>query len=284
MSSRRKSQSYWPWVSLLANGFLLLAVAYLLQRDRPLPKADITLANFATGPVLPALAQAPAPGGAVGSERRKLNYQEWVDLLARQASVVASQRPANLSILLGDSITLWFTKEQLPPGRTWLNQGISGEKSQGLLRRLRLLDRTQPETIFVMIGINDVLNGVSDETLLANYTLIVRYLRRTHPQAQIVVQSILPHSGARATWEGRDRLLINPNSRIRNLNLQIEAIARREQAYFLDLYPLFADREGLLRSELTTDGLHLSSNGYRIWSTALQVFEGVLRSTQHSAR
>jgi len=268
---------------LFANGLLLLAIAYLLQRDRPLPPAKVALANFAGGPVLPALAQVPAPA-TVGSDRRKLNYQEWVDLLAREAAVAASQQPPHLSILLGDSITLWFQDEQLPAGRTWLNQGISGENSRGLLRRLRLLDATQPETIFVMIGINDVLNGVSDETLLANYTLIVRHLKRAHPNAQIVVQSILPHSGAKATWEGRDRLLSNPNSRVRNLNLQIAAIARRERVYFLDLYPLFADERGLLRLELTTDGLHLNANGYRVWSTALSVFEEVLRGTQHSAR
>ncbi|NJO20277.1 MAG: lysophospholipase [Spirulinaceae cyanobacterium RM2_2_10] len=282
MSFRHQSRSYPLCFSLLANGLLLLAIAYLLQRDRPLPPAEIALANFARLPTLP-VAQA-APRVAVGSERRKLNYQQWVDLLARQALIAASEQPVNLSILLGDSITLWFTDEQLPSGRTWLNQGISGENSHGLLRRLRLIDATQPETIYLMIGINDVLNGVSDETLLANYTLIVRSLKRSHPDAKIIVQSILPHSGAKATWEGRDRLLINPNLRIRNLNLQIEAIARRERVFFLDLYSLFADADGALRLELSTDGLHLNPEGYRVWATALTVFEEILRETQQSAR
>ncbi len=283
MSFARKPYSYWLPLSLVANGVLLLAVAYLLQRDRPLPPAEIALANVARASALPAIAQT-APRNAIGGDRRKLNYQEWVDLLEREAAVTASKQPANLNILLGDSITLWFTDEQLPAGRTWLNQGISGENSVGLLRRLNLIDTTDPRTIFVMIGINDILRGTSDETILANYTLIVRRLKRAHPDSQIVVQSILPHSGEQATWEGRDRLLSNPNSRIRNLNLQIEAIARREEVYFLDLYPLFADEDGALRLELSTDGLHLNPNGYRVWSTALSVFEEVLRETQQSAR
>ncbi|HAX89510.1 MAG TPA: lysophospholipase, partial [Cyanobacteria bacterium UBA11370] len=119
----------------------------------------------------------------------------------------------------------------------WLNQGISGETSAGLLNRLELLDQTQPEVIFVMIGINDLIRGIKDETLLANQQLIIRYLQRVHPQAQIVVQSVLPHSAEKATWQGRDRLLEIPNRRIRDINQRLKAIAKAEGVIYLDLYP-----------------------------------------------
>jgi len=45
-----------------------------------------------------------------------------------------------------------------------------------------------------MIGINDLLRGMTDETM-ENQRQIVRYLRQVHPDSQIVVQSILPYSG-----------------------------------------------------------------------------------------
>lgn len=208
--------------------------------------------------------------------RHQLNYQQWVELLGQEAEVVVRQQPKHLSILAGDSLSLWFPNEMLPSEQAWLNQGISGETSRGLLNRLELFDKTQPDAIFVMIGINDLIRGVKDETILANQQLIVRYLQRVHPQAKIVVQSILPHSGTKATWERRDRLLAIPNSRIRELNEQLKAIAREENAVYLDLYPLFADDEGNLKMELSTDGLHLNPQGYLVWRNALVVLNQII--------
>jgi lysophospholipase L1-like esterase len=204
--------------------------------------------------------------------RHQLNYQQWVALLQKEADVVATEKPKNLAILLGDSISLWFPNELLPPERTWLNQGISGETSAGLLNRLEFLDKTQPEVIYLLIGINDLIRGVKDETILANQQLIIRYLRQVHPQTKIVVQSILPHGGDKVTWEGRDRLLSLPNSRIQEINKQLKAIAKDEGVMYLDLYPLFADNDGNLKAELSTDGLHLSPQGYSVWRNALIVF------------
>jgi len=127
-----------------------------------------------------------------------------------------------------------------------------------------------------MIGINDLIRGLSDETILTIQQQIVRYLRRVHPQAKIVIQSILPHGGQKITWEKRDRLLSIPNSRIRELNQQLKAIAQEEYVSYLDLYPLFADADGNLKTELSSDGLHLSSQGYIIWRSALIVFNQLI--------
>lgn len=201
-----------------------------------------------------------------------MNYQQWKALLAQEARAIAENQPENLDILLGDSISLWFPTHLLPPERTWLNQGISGETTEGLLNRLDLLDQTQPETIFLMIGINDVLRGIDDETILENQEAIIRYLQANHPNTLLVVQSILPHAAENSTWEGRDRLLEIPNQRIRRLNEELRAIATRENAEFLDLYPLFADGNGNLQSALSTDGLHLSEQGYLVWRTAIEMY------------
>ncbi|MBD1913057.1 G-D-S-L family lipolytic protein [Leptolyngbya sp. FACHB-16] len=204
--------------------------------------------------------------------RHQLNYPQWVDLLAQEAQAVAVQKPKHLSVLLGDSISLWFPPDLLLPGRVWLNQGISGENSTGLLQRLDLLDQTEPDTILLMIGINDLLQGVDDETILHNQRQIVQYLKSAHPDAEIVMQSILPHAGEEATWEGRDRLLAIPNHRIQLLNEQLAEIAQEEEIEYLDLYPLFADSQGNLQMNLSTDGLHLNTDGYWVWRSGLQMY------------
>ncbi|MEB3211864.1 MAG: GDSL-type esterase/lipase family protein [Leptolyngbyaceae bacterium] len=205
--------------------------------------------------------------------RHQLGYSDWVNILTREAEAIVQDPPPSLSILMGDSISLWFPHEQLPPEMTWLNQGISGEVSEGLLNRLDIIAETQPDYIFVMIGINDLLRDVSDRQLLDNQQQIIRELSQMHPSTTIVLQSILPHSAENATWEGKERLMAISNDRIRALNQDLAAIATAENVQFLDLAPLFSDRQGNLPMELSTDGLHLNGEGYAIWSNALQVYQ-----------
>ena len=267
VSTRLKTFPAWAFFSLATNGLLVLVIAWVLLHKYQwlLPSA------VSQSAVRARLSEPTSDKETELGSRLQLNYQQWVALLEKEADVMAAQRPKHLGVLVGDSLSLWFPNELLPPHRTWLNQGISGETSAGLVNRLELLDKTQPEDIFVLIGINDLIRGVKDETILANQELIIRYLRRVHPQAKIVVQSILPHSGKQVTWEGRDRLLKIPNSRIQEINQKLKAIAQKEGVVYLDLYALFADADGNLKTELTTDGLHLSAEGYLVWRSALLV-------------
>lgn len=215
--------------------------------------------------------------------RHQLSYSQWLDILKREALVAANKRPQRLTILAGDSLSLWFPTELLPEERSWLNQGISGETSTGLLKRLNLFNRTQPETIFVMIGINDLIRSVEDTKILDNYRQIVTTLRASHPKSQIVIQSILPHGASEATWEGKQKLLAISNSRIRELNQQLQNIATKEGIKYLDLHPLFANSQGNLRPDFSTDGLHLSPEGYLVWRSALQLYSEMELTPKPSA-
>jgi lysophospholipase L1-like esterase len=218
--------------------------------------------------------------------RRQLNYEQWVQLLKQEAEAIARKSPSQLKILAGDSLSLWFPTHLLPPGATWLNQGISGETSYGLLKRVKFLDQTKPQTIFVLVGINDLIRGVRGETLVANQREIARHLKAAHPQATIVIQSILPHGGDRASqrylasvkgdpapkerplWV--DRLPTISSRWIRTINEKLERVAHDEGVEYLDLHSDFADADGYIKEELTTDGLHLSSAGYALWRSKLQ--------------
>jgi len=196
-------------------------------------------------------------------KKRQLTYDDWKSLLALEARAIAQGQGANhLSILVGDSLSMWFPREKLPAGKLWLNQGISGDTSSGVLKRLGAFSVTRPDVIYVMAGINDLRKGASDETILRNYRRIIRRLRQTHPKAQIIAQSILPTRVAKLS-----------NSRIRHINTQLTQIAKQEGANYLNIYSWFTDMEGNLRPELTTDGLHLSQEGYDVWRSALQQIE-----------
>ncbi len=281
-SSKLKPLLTWCLLVFTANGVLLLVAIALWLNEAQLPSSAISYASVAEPYAQPSAPSIAAPSihvdDAQGSdlaqlgERHQLTYPEWLMLLTQEAQAVAAKSPERLTILLGDSLSLWFPHNLLPDDQIWLNQGISGEISAGLLDRLDIIAPTRPETIFIMIGINDLIRGIGSDTVLANQQLIMRTLRAAHPDSQIVVQSILPHAAEQATWEGRDRLLEISNAQIRDLNRRLEAIATDENIHYLDLYSLVSDAQGNLHSDLTTDGLHLNEQGYRVWRSALMLY------------
>jgi lysophospholipase L1-like esterase len=186
-------------------------------------------------------------------------YDQWQALLAAEARIVAQTQGAqSLTIILGDSLGLWLPVEALPTNQLWLNQSISGETTGHILRRLDYFAAAQPRAIHIMAGINDLKTGASDTQVVDNlYRMLVR-LKQQHPQTRLIVYSLLP-----------TRLEALPSDRIQRVNHQIAALATQQGATFVDLHPSFSDSQGQLRPELTTDGLHLSPQGYTLWRAAL---------------
>jgi len=249
--------------------------AWLLHRGSPIAFSQSQAAAEA-----PSTVASPAE---VSGERVQLTYNQWLDVLKQEARVAAEKQPPQLVVLAGDSLSLWFPAELLPQPYTWLNQGISGETSYGLLRRINLLDDTKPEIVFVLIGINDLIRGVKGVTLVANQQEIVRHLKRVHPKARIVLQSLLPHGGSRVLEKYGATVFANrpipkwvyrlpdiPNSQIRKLNQKLALVAEAEGVEYLDLHPLFTDVNGDLLTHLSADGLHLNRQGYEVWRNELQ--------------
>ncbi|MBD2490133.1 SGNH/GDSL hydrolase family protein [Aulosira sp. FACHB-615] len=220
------------------------------------------LAALKTGQIYTRMSD-DAPSFSESNKQRQLTYEDWKSLLALEAKAVTKGQGNNhLSIMLGDSLSLWFPPQKLPSGKLWLNQGISGDTSGGILKRLSAFSSTKPEVIYIMAGINDLRRGLKDEVILQNYRQIIRRLRKEHPKTEIIVQSILPAS-----------LPTISNSRIRRINFQLSLIAQQEKANYLNIHDWFTDFEGNLRLELTTDGLHLSQEGYDVWRSALEQVE-----------
>ena len=186
-------------------------------------------------------------------------YEQWRTLLTQEARAMEHGQGGNrLTVVVGDSLSLWLPSEWLSTDRFWLNQGISGDTTAGILRRLSTFAQTRPDTIHLMAGINDLKNGATNAEVISNLRQIMGQLHQTHPQAKIIVYSILP-----------TRVANIPSDRIANLNQQIEQTAQQVGIEYLDLQPNFADSDGNLRPELTTDGIHLTPQGYRVWQLAL---------------
>lgn len=107
-------------------------------------------------------------------------------------------------------------------------------------------------------GINDLFNDIPPERILANQQRIVTRLREAGIKP--VVQSVLLVHGNAAL-----------NARIRSLNTDLAAWCAEQGIDWLDLNRGLTDDNGL-KARYTTDGTHLTEEGYGIWSGVLRQY------------
>ena len=78
----------------------------------------------------------------------------------------------------------------------------------------------------------------------------------------------------------------NLNTEFNNININaknaaIATLANGTDTFYLDSNPLFTDEEGLLKDDLTFDGVHLYANNYAQWRDFLME-HGVVRKNNRS--
>lgn len=167
------------------------------------------------------------------------------------------------TVFLGDSITQGFI--ELKKHTEVINMGISGNRTIDVIERLNEVMDVDPEQLFLMIGINDIMTNhhiwftdfpISIET---TYTFIVRYLMNNLNLDHLFLLSILP---VRSITVFEKELEEKINQDIDRLNAYIENLAMEYRLSYIDLNREFKDAQNLLKSEYTTDGVHLSKAGY----------------------
>jgi lysophospholipase L1-like esterase len=166
-------------------------------------------------------------------------------------------------VLFGDSISQGHPATELR-GRRVFNMGISGDQADhaeaGLLRRVPLVARANPAEVFLLIGINDLNDDKPVETLVSQITAVLDALKSAVPRATIFVQSVLPTSG--------EFLRLLPN--VKAVNERLVPLARSKGCEYADLFTSMSDGDGVLREEFTTDGVHLSEQGYEHWTKLIE--------------
>ena len=128
--------------------------------------------------------------------------------------------------------------------------------------KVPLLDAVAKEPcgkIYVMLGVNE-LGWVKVETFQNQYAKVIDRLREDHPDAQIVLQSILPVSAK----QDAKQTYVN-NQRIQTYNEAIMALAEEKDCAYVNVAEAVTGEDGCLRPELTFDGVHLNTQGCRIW-------------------
>lgn len=135
----------------------------------------------------------------------------------------------------------------------------SVETTVGTMPLLDALATLDCGKIYIMLGINELgWNGT--ETFRTQSTELIQRIQADHPDAEIVIQSILPVS-AKKDAEGR---YVN-NGRIDEYNQVWLELAEEFDVSYMNVAEGIADKDGLLPSELCFDGVHLNVTGCRMW-------------------
>ncbi len=164
-------------------------------------------------------------------------------------------------LFLGDSLTDYHNWSRF--GRHH-NAGISGDTTDGLLYRMHYTLEKKPHTVVLMIGINDLLQGVSLKQVEQNYFKVLDSLSEIK---QLIILSTLPVTAIDQTVQ------INEDVIALNIFLKIETKNRKIR--YVDLYSQFVDKHDGLIERYTVDGVHLNADGYTLWENILKrFFEG----------
>ncbi len=174
----------------------------------------------------------------------------------------------NEIIMLGNSITNGGNWEELLNNPNVKNRGISGDNTFGILHRLGEVTASQPDKIFLLIGINDLSRDTPVEVILRNYRRIIRQVMTDSPRTRLYLQSVLPTNNEFDHFPRAQ----NKDHKIRDLNKGIENLAAEFGQTFIDLYPHFLDEKGRLSSQYTNDGLHLMGEGYILWAEIIRPY------------
>lgn len=164
-------------------------------------------------------------------------------------------------IFLGDSITEGGQWTELFANTNVKNRGINGDGVEGVLNRIDEVVSAKPKKIFLMIGLNSLINHRPPK-IGELYNELVQIILKKSPQTTLYLQSLLPiNELVRQTMvDNKDVIAINDN---------IQKTAKKFGLEYIDLHTIFKDKNGRLDSKFTADGVHLNGAAYMHWKNAI---------------
>lgn len=151
---------------------------------------------------------------------------------------------------LGDSLTDGYDVANYFPNYVVSNRGIGGDTTFTLEERLQVSAYDlKPKVVVMLIGANNF------KTMFDNYEDILIGLKENLPNTKVILLSLSSMSGE---W-GKNNQLAAYN------NVKIKMLADKYNFTYVDIYsPLLNIETGEIYSEYTTDGGHLTKEGYDV--------------------
>jgi len=180
------------------------------------------------------------------------------------ASLLALAPGESRVVFFGDSITDGWRLADYFPAKPYINRGIGGQTTPQMLVRFRqdVID-LGPKAVVILAGTNDVAGNTGPMTLQdieANYASMAE-LAHAH-RIPVVFSSVLPVHNY--TPRSQDFFATRPMEKIRELNRWLRDYCAANGHVYLDYFSAMLDDKGLLKRELSEDGLHPNAAGYKV--------------------
>ena len=223
---------------------------------------------FAQQTLTPSIPSSGSPGLDEYRASRLAIYTDDFGELKRyrdaDASLAAPKPNENRVVFIGDSITDYWKLADSFPGKPYINRGIDGQTTPQMLVRFRQdVINLHPAVLVVLAGTNDVA-GVTgparNEDIEANYASMAELARLHH--IRVVFASLLPVNNY--TEDSKESFALRPRERILALNAWLKDYCAKNDLVYLDYFSAMIDDKGLLRRDLSDEGLHPNAAGYKV--------------------
>jgi lysophospholipase L1-like esterase len=169
-------------------------------------------------------------------------------------------------VFFGDSITdIWHLDEYFP-GKPYINRGIGGQTTPQMLVRFRrdVID-LHPRAVLILAGTNDIAGNTGPmrlEDIEADYASLAE-LARAH-EIKVIYASVLPVHDY--TEKSKDFFAQRSPQKILELNrwLKDYCASATNDCLYLDYFSAMVDARGLLKKDLSDDGLHPNAAGFKL--------------------
>ena len=194
-----------------------------------------------------------ACGGGSNRDIFKEYYNNKIDIYAEENKTLTE---GELDVVfLGDSLTDGYDVNRFYPQYKVSNRGISGDTTVGLEDRLDVcVYQVKPKVAVMLIGANNM------DKMMDNYEDILIGFKENVPDTKVVLLSLTSMSGE---WGKKNQLAAYNN-------VQIKMLAKKYDYEFVDLYSALLNLEtGEIYDEYTTDGGHLTEQGYEVLTSQI---------------
>lgn len=183
----------------------------------------------------------------------------------------------NQILFVGSSLMEMFPIEEfvregnLPV--TVYNRGVGGYKTEDLMKVLDIcVYDLVPRRIFINIGTNDLSDpDISIAQMIDNYDWILTDIQKHLPETELYLMAYYPVNQKAASEEMKACLQIRTNAKITAANREVEKLAEKHHAEYINVNASLTDGEGNLKAEYTLEGMHINREGY------LAVLDDVLK-------
>jgi len=187
------------------------------------------------------------------------------------AKLAALAKDEQRVIFMGDSITDMWVLPQFGaffPSKPYIGRGIGGQTTPQMLVRFRPdVIALHPSVVVILAGTNDIAGNTGPITLEETEGNLASMAELTRANGiRVVLSSVMPVSNYGHTPEGNplDMRLKRPPEKIIELNAWIRKYAGVNDHIYLDYFSAMVDDQGLLKKELSEDGLHPNAAGYAV--------------------